>query len=276
MACVRVQWLLTGLAFHGMLAAGSAPSQNAVLARAGAFVARYTDELPRLVATETLSQVLTTHPDKPTGLSITRLLVAEFAWVALPGEAEAIGFRDVIEVDGQPAGPERKRLVELLHGSGDASWKQARAILQEGARHNLAEGSRNFNLPTVAVFFLHPERQARFSWKRRSQASAPVWELEFRERDRSTLIRQGDGRPVFSRGRVWIEAATGAVLRTELELKFDQIAYMLTTRFERVAAMDLVLPTSLDERYTTHEEVVTGSATYTNYRRFQTGARLIR
>ena len=41
------------------------------------------------------------------------------------------------------------------------------------------------------------------------------------------------------------------------------------------AAMDLVLPVRLDERYTTPDEIVTGSATYTNYRRFQTGARLI-
>ncbi len=72
---------------------------------------------------------------------------------------------------------------------------------------------------------------------------------------------------------MWIDAATGAILRTELELEFDDVAYTLTTRFERVAAMDLVLPVALDERYATPDEIVTGSATYTNYRRFQTGAR---
>jgi len=274
-ACVRVLWLLAGLAFHGMLAAGSAPSQKAVLARAGAFVARYTDELPRLVATETMTQDLTPPPGQPFYQTRQRA-VAEFAWVTLPGEFEAIGFRDVIEVNGVPVGSERTQLVDLLHGSGGATWSQARAIVEQSARHNLAPGSRNFNLPTVAVFFLHPELQARFSWKRRSEASAPLWEVEFRERDRPTLIRQGDGRPVFSRGRVWIETATGAVLRTDLALEFDRVAYTLTTRFTRVASMDLVLPTSLDERYTTPEEIVTGSATYTNYRRFQTGARLIR
>lgn len=246
------------------------------MARAGTFVARYADELPRLVATETLSQELTPDPDDASGRSAARRLVAEFAWVTLPGESEAIGFRDVIEVDGQPVGPERRRLVELLHGSREASWSHARAILEEGARHNLAPGSRNFNLPTVAVFFLHPERQARFSWKRRSAANAPVWELAFRERSRPTLVRRGDGRPVFSRGRVWIEAATGAILRTDLELEFERVDYALTTRFERVAAMDLVLPVRLDERYESPDGVVVeGTATYSNYRRFQTGARLV-
>lgn len=245
------------------------------MARAGAFVARYTDELPRLVATETLTQDVTGPIVRP--LEQThRQSVAEFGWVAVPGEPEAIGVRDVIEVDGRPVGSERARLVDLLHGSEGARWSQARVLLEEGARYNLVPGSRNFNLPTVVMFFLHPDRRTRFSWTRQSLASAPVWELEFRERSRQTVIRKGDGRPIVSRGRVWIEAATGAILRTDLELEFDDVAYALTTRFEHVAALDLVLPTRLDERYTTPDEIVTGAATYTNYRRFQTGARLIR
>lgn len=258
----------------GLIGAGAAPSQTEVLARAGAIVARYSDELPRLVATETLVQALTPQPDKA-GMATSRQWVAEFAWVKLPSEADPIGFRDVIEVDGQAVGPGGRRLVELLHGSDRASWSQARAILHEGARHNLAPGSRNFNLPTVVLFFLLPERQARFSWKRRTETSAPVWELEFRERSRPTLIRRGDGGAIFSRGRVWVEAATGSVRRTDLALQFDRVDYTLTTRFERVPALDMVLPSHLDERYASPDQVVTGTATYTNYRRFQTGARLI-
>jgi hypothetical protein len=268
-------WLMVGLVAGAMGEADAPPSQKTVMARAAAFVVRYAEELPQLVATESLVQELT-RPGNDTTVAAQRRLVAEFAWVRLPGDSEAIGFRDVIEVDGRPAGPDRQRLVDLLHGSGQASWSQARAVLEEGARHNLAPGSRNFNLPTVAAFFLHPERQKRFSWKRRSDARAPVCELEYRERDRPTLIRQGDGAPVFSRGSVWIDAASGAVLRTDLLVELDKrVAYLLTTRFERVAGMELVLPVRLDERYATPDEVVTGSATYSNYRRFQTGARLV-
>ena len=126
------------------------------------------------------------------------------------------------------------------------------------------------------MFFLHPERQARFSWKRRSEPSVPVWELEFRERSRPTVIRQGDGRPVLlTRTRVDRRRHRRDPAHRARARRFDDAAYTLTTRFERVAAMDLVLPVRLDERYTTPDEIVTGSATYTNYRRFQTGARLI-
>jgi hypothetical protein len=271
---VRTFWLLAWLAVGATPDAASTPSQKTVMARAGAFVAGYTDELPRLVATETLTQDLTPPPGQ-TFDQTRRRSVAEFAWVTLAGESEALGFRDVIEVNGNPIGSERARLVDLVHGPGGGTWPQARAIIEQSARHNLVPGARNFNLPTVAVFFLHPDRQARFSWKRRSASDAPVWQLEFRERRVPTFIRQGDGRPIVSRGRVWIEVATGAILRTELELEFNDVAYALTTRFERVAAMDLVLPTRLDERYTTPDEVVTGTATYSNYRRFQTGARLL-
>jgi hypothetical protein len=281
---VRVLWLVTGLAVAVVPVAGAPPSQKEVLRRASAFVTRSASELPRLVATETMVQELTT-PKTAAGQSVSKFLtrrsipitrhsVAEFAWVAISAEIDPIGFRDVVEVDGQPVGV-RTRLVDLLHGSGQASWSQARAILQEGARHNLSPGARNFNLPTVVLFFLLPERVPRFSWKRRSEPNAPTWELEFRERERPSLIRQGDGENAFSRGRVWIDVATGAILRTELVLKFDPIVYTLTTTFERVAAMDLILPVALDERYTSPEETVTGRATYSDYRRFQTGARLI-
>jgi hypothetical protein len=280
---VRVLWLVTGLAVGVVPLAGSPPSQKDVLRRATAFAVRLADELPRMVATETLVQELTTPSAAGQSISkfltrrrvpTTRQSVAEFAWVAFSGEIDPIGFRDVVEVDGQPVGA-RTRLVDLLHGSGQGTWSQVRAILQEGARYNLSPGSRNFNLPTVVLFFLLPERVPRFSWKRRTDAAAAVWELEFRERDKPTLIRQSDGQPIFSRGRVWVEVASGAILRTELVLKLDPVVYTLTTTFERVAAMDLILPVALDERYASPEETVTGRATYSNYRRFQTGARLV-
>lgn len=258
-----------------MAGTAQVPSQKTVLSRAGAVVAQYSDELPRLVATETLVQEQASQPGG-VGHIATRRSRAEFAWVWLADEEDPIGFRDVIEVDGEAVGPNRRRLVDLLHGPNEASWAQAHAILQEGARHNLSPGSRNFNLPTVVMFFLLPERQDRFSWKRQTEASASVWELTFREKSRPTLIRQSNGQPVFSRGRVWVDVATGAILNTELLIKIDKVHYALTTHFERIDAMGLVLPVRLDERYSTPEQIITGTATYSNYRRFETGARLIR
>lgn len=270
---MRALWVLPWVVL-AMPDAAPTPSHKTVMARAAAFVARYTAELPHLVATETMTQQL--NPKLGLPIKVQRLSTAELGWVTLSGVPEAIGFRDVIEVDGRPVGSDQTRLVDLLHGPGGGTWSEARAILDEGARYNLEPGSRNFNQPTVVVYFLQSDSQPRFRWKRRSAASAPVWELEFHERSRPTVIRGVDGRSIYSHGRVWIEAATGNVMRTGLELEIESTTYAITTEFERVAALDLVLPVRLDERYETREGViVTGTAKYGNYRRFQTGARLV-
>ena len=63
--------------------------------------------------------------------------------------------------------------------------------------------------------------------------------------------------------------------RSELRLRFDGINYTLVTTFDRVAALDLVLPVSLEERYETSTDSVVGTATYDNYRRFETDARML-
>ena len=254
----------------------SPPSQKAVMARAAAFVERYSEQLPHLVATETMSQQLT-RKLRFLIENVGRQSIAELGWVPVADVHEVIGVRDVVEVDGQRVGASGQRLVDLLHRPGGGTWAEARAILDEGARYNLGPGSRNFNLPTVVVYFLQADRQPRFRWTRRSAASAPLWEIEFRERSRPTVIRTGDGRSVNSRGKVWVETATGNVVRTRLDMKVDGTIYAIDTRFEYVAPMDLVLPVALDERYETGDgTIVTGAATYGNYRRFQTGARLIR
>ncbi len=256
--------------------ASDVPSQKTVLERGGANAVVMAAALPTIVATETFDQ---TSRSQVQGASTSRRLVAEFAWVLVSGDVAPIAVRDVVEVDGRVVG-DRTRLAGLLHSDRRASWADARAMLDEGARYNLAPGTRNFNLPTVALFFLHPDLQARFKWERTSSPESAVWEVDFRERDRPTVIRLrrgSDGRidPVYSRGRIWINPSTGIVQRTVLELTLARVRYTLTTEFAPSAAVDLVLPVRLTERYETAEEIVTGTATYSNYRRFQTTGRLL-
>jgi hypothetical protein len=253
------------------------PRDRDVLSRAGAVVQRYEAELPRLVARETSVQRST---NRTQGVVLEqRHLVAEFGWVAFPGSTDVVGVRDVVEVDGRPLTTERQRLQSLLHGSRAGAGVEVRRLLDEAARYNLniGEGSRNLNLPTLVLFFLHPQAQPRFGWSRRSPSSADAWEFEFKERDRPTLIHGGaDGRePVVSHGQVLIEPNTGIMRRSELRLRFGGINYTLVTTFDRVAALELVLPVSLEERYETSTQIVVGTATYDNYRRFDTDARVL-
>jgi hypothetical protein len=249
------------------------PRDRDVLARAGAQVRTYETELPKLVARETYVQRETRldgeRQEPP------RRLIAEFAWVAFPESSDVLGIRDVVEVDGRDVTTERERLQHLLHGHSTGSAAEARRLLAEGARYNLGDITRNFNLPTLVLFYLHPRAQSRFSWKRRPSSGAAVWEFEYSERDRPTMIRAND-RPLFSRGRVSIEPDTGIIRRSELRLRLDdKRSYTLVTTFQNVDSLGLVLPATLQEWCETPSMHVFGEATYDNYRRFETDARLL-
>ena len=255
-------------------APGNAPRDRDVLARAGAFVRGLEEELPRVVARERMVQRATVPGGGPALPVSGRRMVSELAWVPMPEAPDLLPVRDVVEVDGRALTSERQRLQALLQ-SGRGALEEARRLLNEGARYNLAPGSRNFNLPTVALFFLHPDTAPRFSWSRTSPRKARIWTFEFKERERPTIIRDGSGRPVFSRGSVDIDAATGTVRRTALRLRYHDVNYTLVTTFEPVPTMGLVLPVRMDERYATSSGLITSAATYDDYRRFETGARLV-
>jgi hypothetical protein len=255
------------------LGASGSPSDKVVLKRAGAHVAAYAIELPHVVGEETFEQHMTPNRGH-TGESTRRQLLADFAWVRLEGIREAIGVREVTAIDGVPVGADRGRLVPLLH-SGRGRVDEARAILDEGAKHNLAPGSRNFNIPTFAFFLLHPEMQPRFSWKRKNRSGEQVREFEMRERSRPTVVRTEEGAPIFLRGRVWIDTATGSVTHTELDFDLDELDYVMSVAFAPVPALGLVLPSELHELYTTRSARIEGHAAYARYRRFTTGARLL-
>jgi hypothetical protein len=272
---LRVVGGLLALGLALLPASGDAATrQRDVLARAGARVLTYQAELPHLIAIETSVQ----HAIPPPGGVVEvpeRHLIAELGWIAAPGP-DLIGVRDDTVVDGRVLrSGERSRLQWLLHGSGDTPLDHMTELLDEGARYNLAEGSRNFNLPTVALFFLHPDTQARFKWSRKSPATSATWQFEFKERGRPTIIHAGDGTSVVSRGLVDIDPATGEVLRTELTVHIDNLDYTLVTRFGRVPSMEMRVPVSLEERYVTPSGTITGVATYDNYRRFETSARIL-
>jgi hypothetical protein len=266
---------LVGIATAGAAAADDRPSRRDVLRRAGDYVAAYFEQLPRLVATETTTQ-RATRADDAGDNGVIRRLRAEFGWYPLPDEFHVMGCRDVVEVNGLPVTADRQRLATLLHG-GRATANEVRVTLEESARYNLVPGSRNFNLPTAAMHFLHPDMQPRFSWKRRSSREAAVWELEYREKRRPTIVRTGEGRAVPSRGRVRIDARTGAVIRTVLELKIDEqgVTYWLAVDFSPVDQLELRLPSTMMERFDSGDVTVIGRASYSNYRQFATSARIV-
>lgn len=270
---------------------GAAVRQEVSLAdlrqRAGAYVLDYHRRLEAIVAEEHYVQRSVTPPPSrgggDAGGTVERTLRSDF--MLLPGAAGEEGwfaFRDVFEVDGRTIGSQRGRLERWLTGSRASFLRNARALAIDQARYNVGPILRTINVPTLALEVLMPEKQARFRFRRAGatrSGDAAVSVVTFEERRRPTIIRTPEGRDLPARGTLWIEEATGRVVRTELRTgnaARDQVEATITVTYALVPRLGLLLPASMDERYAGRGSAITCTAVYSNFRRFETGARIVR
>ena len=251
-----------------------------VLRRAAGYVEDYHRRLEAIVAEERYTQRSITPSS---GEVDTRTLGSDF--MLLPGGAGEhawFAFRDVFEVDGQAVTSTRGRLEAWLADSRSSFMHKARALALEQARYNIGPIVRTINVPTLALEILMPARQDRFRFRRTGTTTlgdAAVAVVTFEERRRPTIIRTPEGRDLPARGTLWIEPATGRVLRTELrtgERKRDRVEATITVTYALVPRLRLLLPSTMDERYTGRDTEITCTAIYSNFRRFETEARIIR
>lgn len=155
-----------------------------------------------------------------------------------------------------------------------------RELAQENGRFNIGRIVRTFNEPTLALLFLDRHYRQRFSFARRGNQTidrTPAATLEFTERVSPTVIQHRD-RDVPAHGTFWIDPTTGRVLQTLLELSdpSGQTRGRMTVRYRPDSKFPVLVPSEMHERYTSAsgEEVVT-TATYSDFRRFETGGRII-
>ena len=188
-----------------------------VVQKMSAYVVGYGAEASVIVGVEKYTQRVTVEerPVRP------RMLVSEFAIVKAAGRVGWSGFRDVVEVDGKPVSDRRDRLLSLLTGpaGGEA---ELRRIADESARYNVGPVIRNFNVPTTALFFFHPELVGRFTFRRTGNKTidgVSTWVLDFKETQRPTLVMKSDGTDVPCEGTVWVVPADGTIVRTRLRLR---------------------------------------------------------
>src|SRR6185436_19721525 len=193
------------------------PALEQVMERVGKYVASYGEKAAVVVASEKYSQsVLVEGAD----MGRPRDLKAEFAIVRVSGGGWT-GFRDVIEFEGKPVQDRKDRLVSLLtNAAGDSS--ELTRIANESARFNIGPVSRNFNVPTAALFFFLPSEHARFTFTRKSSKKVEgidTWEIEFRETKRPTLIRTRAGQDVPIEGTLHVKPDDGTVVRTRFKMR---------------------------------------------------------
>jgi hypothetical protein len=262
--------------------AAQRPSLRDVLGSAGTYSERYHDAFTTIVAEERYLQRATAASDAAKGAE-ERLLRSDVMLVrGAAGESTWFFFRDVFEVDGQPVSGTRGRLESWYQESRDSFMHKARALAIEQARFNLGDVLRTINVPLFALEFLFPRNQDRFRFRMSADGvvdGTRVTTVTFQERRRPTMIRTLDGEDVDVRGTFWIEPATGRVLKTELrtgEGNRRRIRAVITVTYAPNERLLMLVPASMDETYAFKSIHITGTAMYSNFRRFETEARIIR
>ena len=286
-------WLI--LAPQGLSA--QEPTLDVVLARVAAYATQFRNGLSGIVTEERYDQsALPPSADAtlgrgvpPTGRRASRsnteriILRSDFLLVRPPGADRAIEFRDVFEVNGRATRDRDERLTRLFLNPTSSSMAQVQRITNESARYNIGTIQRTLNTPTLPLLFLEQPLQHRFTFTRVDDReptlelsapiappSADVWVVVYEEAPGRTLIRGRDDKDFPVRGRFWIQPAEGRVVATELMLQDAEVEATVDVRYQFNTGIDHVVPVEMRELYRDlHGAQVEGTATYSNFRRFQ-------
>ena len=265
---------------------------RAVMARAGAYVAKYQQDFSLLLADERYVQEVASAakaeasdakraPGVGGAATETRVLVSEFALVRVEDEDRTLwlAFRDVVEVDGRPVRDREERLQRLFRTPPANALALAREIAFASARYNVGDVVRTVNVPTLALEFLEPAAQARSRFRKTAEETVDgvrAWVVSFEERARPTRIRTIGAQDVKTKGLAWIDPGTGRILKSELDAQLQRgLRARITATYAPVERLRMWVPVRMTERYETESHTITGEATYTNFRRFETDVKIL-
>jgi VWFA-related protein len=199
--------------------------------------------------------------------------------IALVQNAAAIGgwlaYRDVLEVNGK-AVPDRQNRLRALFTTELPDLEAAKRIAAESARYNVGPVSRTFNVPTAALFFFDPPHVARFSFERAGSEKidgVEAWKVNFEETRKPSMVATSAGVDIPTSGTLWIDPADGSVLRTRLVVASYRGARSraeIEVSYRKDDALGMLVPVRMAERYLTPTATISGEATYSDFRRFQT------
>lgn len=280
------------MAVAGSLARAQAPDPtlDEVVGRAAAYVREYVERSSLLVAEERYVQEIRRPDNNPMAGNLSRTnpgggfasgggvrkrqeLRSDYLLVRLGGGGGWMPFRDVFQVNGSTVADRNDRLTKLFLEPSPTSFDQATRIMADSTRYNLGSVTRSVNIPTLALMFLHPDIRARFSFTHEGSdtvAGRTAWVIEYHERDRPTLIKTTRGRDLAATGKVWVEPATGVVLKTTMIAADPLVRAVVTATYREDAALKFWVPDEMDEHYVAGSDAdeTMGHATYTNFRRF--------
>lgn len=273
------------------LQAQPAPDVDTLVSKLGAYLLEYEQQLSTVIAQERYQQSETQFGpgavvDVAGNTTIrTRTLDSEVAFLRLPGNAEWFGVRHVLRVDGRKIEGDTPGLLATVTSGEIEQAALIRAIVLASSRHNLGS-ARTINMPTVPLELLHPKHRRRFVFTLGSTttiARIRVQEIRYRELKEPSIILDPKGRSMLAGGSVWV-TPDGRVLRVTLRLAFAQQSVMsvrtgeneLRVDFAVNEALGMLVPRELREDFDlAGGGRFQGRASYSNYRRFTTSARII-
>jgi hypothetical protein len=223
------------------------PSIKDVVRRVEQYVGSYGEKASIVVCTERYTQATARSADDR---HEARTLISDFAIVKADTIHGWLGFRDVLDVDGRAVANRNDRLAHVLMAS-EGRYDEAERLSNESARYNVGTITRNFNVPTTALFFFVPHHHDRFKFDRRSIEPGGAWTLAFKEKRTPSLIQTPEGRSVLSTGILEVTPENGIVQRTVLivDSKEERGSGRIDVRYARIDALDMWLPISMDESF---------------------------
>ena len=199
------------------------------------------------------------------------VLVSDFLLVQVPGEGW-MPFRDVFERNGQKLRDREERLANLfLNGSSRSSVDQARQIMLESTRYNIGTIERTINLPTLPMVYLTEAHRGRFQFELVKRDPDDGTLVQFREVRGPTYISTRNGRDMPSTGRFWLDEASGAIRRTELDVEDSTVEAHIKVAYRLDGGLGVWVPIRMEGRYRDRGSAseVRGVATYSRFRKFQ-------
>jgi len=283
--------MIAAVVASGSLASAQtpAPTLDDVVTRVTAYVAAYERQFSALVAEERYVQELTTagssagsggnlsQANPGGGMGTTsggrarRVLKSDYL-IARLDDGGWMPFRDVYEVDGSKVVDRSDRLAALFLKPGADVFEQAMRIMLDSTRHNLGSTSRTISIPILGLMLLHEDVRARMDVTHDRDDvidGRTCWVLAVKERTRPALIKTAGGDLPLT-ATLWVEPATGRVLRTLLMVEDEVVRGQVTTWYRDDAKVGFWVPVRMEDDYTLRQgaERIKGVATYDRFRRF--------
>lgn len=274
-------------------AAGTQPAPlEQLLDKAGRYARGFQHDFETVIADETYVQrerVTRTQGGKERVTNTARTIDSEMVFMWLPEDRSWLLVRNVRKVDRKEVSDSRARLERVIADAGPSGLlPRFNRLRDESARFNLGRIHRNLNDAMLPFQFVDPSYQPRFTFEIAGEDTingVAAWRLAFVEKEMPTVVTV-DRHDAFSKGDIWL-TSSGIVLRTHLvvENPTTSLSSSLVVTYGRDSKVAGWFPVRMEETYSQRPPAsstgslsteITCVATYSNFRRFETSARIVR